>query len=57
MPIWLRKFTYNKIFEYYNKKNQLPDTVNDSIKAMKSAGAVNSPKVNIPSYVTKASKK
>jgi hypothetical protein len=57
MPVWLRRFTYNKILEHYEKKNNTTNTVNDSIKSMKSVGAVNSPKVNVPSYVTKASKK
>jgi hypothetical protein len=59
MPVWLRQFTYKKILEHYEKKNSTSqtNTVEESIKAMKSAGAVNSPKVNVPSYVTKASKK
>ena len=57
MPVWLRRFTYSKILEHYEKKNNTTNTVNDSIKSMKSVGAVNSPKVNVPSYVTKASKK
>lgn len=59
MPVWLRQFTYKKILEHYEKKNNASqtNTVEESIKAMKSAGAVNPPKVNVPSYVTKASKK
>ncbi len=59
MPVWLRQFTYKKILEHYEKKNNASqtNTVEESIKSMKSAGAVNSPKVNVPSYVTKASKK
>jgi hypothetical protein len=57
MPVWLRRFTYSKILEHYEKKNNTTNTVNDSIKSMKSVGAVNSSKVNVPSYVTKASKK
>jgi len=57
MPLWLRRFTYNKLREFYEKKNEQPDTVSESIKNMKSAGAVNNTKVQIPSYVTKASKK
>lgn len=57
MPLWLRRFTYNKLREFYEKKNEQPDTVSESIKNMKSAGAVNNNKVQIPSYVTKASKK
>ena len=57
MPLWLRKFTYNKIYEYHQSKNSQQDTVEQSIKTLKSAGATNSPKINVPSYVTKASKK
>jgi hypothetical protein len=57
MPLWLRRFTYNKLREFYEKKNEQPDTVAESIKNMKSAGATNNTKVQIPSYVTKASKK
>jgi hypothetical protein len=57
MPLWLRRFTYNKLTEFYDKKNAPPDTVEQSIKTLKAAGATNSTKVNVPSYVTKASKK
>jgi hypothetical protein len=59
MPIWLRKFTYNKILEHYDKKTSQKqnDAVEQSINAMKSAGAVSKNKVNVPTYVTKASKK
>ncbi len=51
MPIWLRKFTFNKLKDYYAPKKD--DVVDESIKALKSA-PVQRPK---PSYVTKASKK
>jgi hypothetical protein len=57
MPIWLRNFTYNKIKEFHEKKNTPKDTVQESIKNMKSAGATASTKVQVPTYVTKASKK
>ena len=59
MPLWLRKFTYNKIYEHYDAKNgkSQEDIVQESIKNMKSAGATSAPKINVPSYVTKASKK
>ncbi len=59
MPIWLRKFTYNKILEHYDKTNNKKqnDVVEQSINAMKSAGAVAKNKINVPTYVTKASKK
>lgn len=56
MPIWLRKFTYKKIADFYASQN--PDTAEESIKNMKLAGATKDPsKVQVPSYVTKASKK
>lgn len=59
MPIWLRKFTYNKIYEHYETKNgqKQKDTVEESIKNMKAAGAVNNTKIQVPTYITKASKK
>jgi hypothetical protein len=59
MPIWLRKFTYNKIYNYYETKNnqKQKDTVEESIKAMKSAGAVSKNTSNTNTYITKASKK
>jgi hypothetical protein len=63
MPLWLRKFTFNKLKSHYNatqnKENE--DNVQKSIAAMKSVGSVKDkqlpPKVNVPTYVTKASKK
>jgi hypothetical protein len=63
MPIWLRKFTFNEIKKFYELKNNVEngDNVQKSISAMKSVGAVanNKPigKVEVPTYVTKASKK
>lgn len=59
MPLWLRRFTYHKIHEHYEKKNEKTDNVDQSIKTMKSAGAtIKTPqKIQVPSYVTKASKK
>lgn len=59
MPVWLRKYTFNKIRDYYEKKNNVnpENTVEQSIKNMKAAGAVNNTKIQVPTYVTKASKK
>ena len=59
MPLWLRRFTYNKIYEHYETKNTKSDNVNESIKNMKSVGATNKTpqQIHVPSYVTKASKK
>jgi len=57
MPIWLRNFTFNKLKEHYNPKDQ-DDVVSKSKSAMRTAqsdGIV--PKINVPTYVTKASKK
>ncbi len=58
MPIWLRRFTYNKIYEHYETKNNKTDNVEQSVKNMKSAGATSKTpqKIQVPSYVTKASK-
>jgi hypothetical protein len=57
MPLWLRRFTYHKIHEHYEKKNEKTDNVDQSIKNMKAAGSVANNKVQVPTYVTKASKK
>ena len=57
MPVWLRNFTYNKIREFHHSKNDQKDTVQESIKNMKLAGATNPTKSTSPSYITKASKK
>ena len=57
MPLWLRRFTYRKIQEFYENKNEKVDTVEQSIKNMKSVGDVSNNKIQPPTYVTKASKK
>jgi hypothetical protein len=59
MPLWLRKFTFHKINNWYEKQNADSSTNNaeESIANMKAAGAVAKKEVNVPSYVTKASKK
>jgi hypothetical protein len=63
MPIWLRRFTFNKLRLHYDKiENQSnEDNVQKSITAMKSVGAIKDRlpigKVSTPTYVTKASKK
>lgn len=54
MPIWLRRFTFNKIQDYYNKKNEAEEA------AMKKAQGVQKAKIARPDikpdYTTKASK-
>jgi hypothetical protein len=52
MPIWLRKFTFNKLKEHYSPKKD--DIIDESIKNMKSAPKV---PISTPTYNTRASKK
>jgi len=63
MPIWLRKFTYNKIKEFYeagNVKDQ-NSIIDQNIKTLKSSGNIKNKqstgKISPATYVTKASKK
>ena len=57
MPIWLRKFTFKKLQEHFQPKED-NDVVTQSQQAMKSAQAEGiAPKINVPTYVTKASRK
>lgn len=57
MPLWLRKFTYNKILEIHQSKknNDEDDVVKKSLAALKAGG--NTTTNQTPSYITKASKK
>jgi len=52
MPIWLRKFTFNKLKDHYSPKKD--DVVDESIKNMKLAPKITPP---TPTYSTRASKK
>ena len=55
MPIWLRKFTFNKLKEYYtpkDNKNESSWTQGD----VKEEASKNK-QIKVPTYVTKASKK
>ena len=56
MPIWLRKFTYTKLTEWYNKSN--PNKNEDSwLSGKAKENAAKNKKVKPPTYITKASKK
>jgi hypothetical protein len=66
MPIWLRKFTFSEISEFYKAENESykKSTNSKTSSLMDSSGKVNSPefiknsqKSNQPNYVTRASKK
>jgi hypothetical protein len=56
MPIWLRKFTFNKIKEWYDqsKSNKKEDSW---LSGEAKENAAKNKKVKPPTYVTKASKK
>jgi len=49
MPVWLRRFTYNKVLEHYKtlKETEEEDTVETSIQTLKQ----HSPKISVPDYV------
>jgi len=62
MPLWLRKFTYRKLTDWYEKENSQnssgQNNVEESIANMRAAGAVAKPqKQTVPDYVMKASRK
>ncbi len=61
MPIWLRRLTFHKLQEHYEKTNNPNggnDVVSQNRKILQSAGAsAEEQKINVPSYVVKASKK
>lgn len=60
MPIWLRKYTYNLINEFYQKERQEiekqrgKETLTANSKIPNSAR--NLPKVNIPDFVSSVKK-
>ena len=56
MPIWLRKFTYVKITEWYNKSNPNKNE-NSWLSGEAKENAAKNKKVKPPTYVTKSSKK
>jgi hypothetical protein len=59
MPIWLRKFTFNKLKEWYNKKSEIENKSSNQIDLANPDKSKLPPKpiINPPTYVTKASKK
>lgn len=52
MPIWLRKFTFNKIKEYYEAKNEKEKSQLDKVNTPKALAK--GPDIK-PSYTSKAS--
>lgn len=52
MPIWLRKFTFNKIQEHFNREQEKVEKQNKILKNPSNS----SNKIKRPTFVTKASK-
>lgn len=58
MPIWLRRFTFETLKEYYEKKNKSEETLEDSVKG-KAPPKTSRPDIapKQPTYTTKAPRK
>lgn len=62
MPIWLRRFTFEKIKEFYDKEREEAEKHNNMLNN-KGKGGVSKPNISPPSaakqptYTTKAPKK
>ena len=59
MPIWLRKYTFNSIKEFYDKEKEEYDKEVNKSKGFTNATTIpkTSPAITKPTYNTKASKK
>jgi hypothetical protein len=56
MPLWLRKYTFQIIKEWYD--NSKPDENDASwVSSVAKEEASKNKKINVPTYVTKVSKK
>ena len=55
MPLWLRRFTYNKLTEHYTSKNKVDSDIEEGIAQAKIAALQR--KQNTSTYSTKASQK
>ena len=56
MPIWLRIYTFNKLKDYYQQSNKNSNEDSWTKGSVKEEASKNK-KVQVPTYVTKASKK
>ena len=54
MPIWLRKFTFQEIKDFFDKKNEAEEKAMKKAKGMQKA-KIHKPDIK-PSYKTKTSK-
>lgn len=55
MPIWLRKFTYEKIKKHYEDKKEVTDKANNQLSSKPKTNKLNKP--DIANYTAKAPKK
>jgi hypothetical protein len=59
MPVWLRRFTFNKLKEHYEKQSEENDKVQNQLKN-KNNGDIAKPNIKqptTPTYKVKAPKK
>ena len=59
MPIWLRRFTFNKVKEFYDKQKEEKDKVENTLTNKGSKNDLSRPNIapKQPTYVAKAPKK
>jgi len=57
MPIWLRNFTFNQINDSYVEKNKNKNAEQSWVQGDAKNEAAKNKKIQVPTYVTKASKK
>jgi hypothetical protein len=57
MPIWLRKFTFNKIKEHFDKQNEETEKQQNMLKNKQNAQKEIARPNIAPTYTTKAPKK
>ena len=56
MPIWLRVYTFNKLKDWYHQKQKNPNEDSWTKGSVKEE-ALKNKQVQVPTYITKASKK
>jgi hypothetical protein len=54
MPIWLRKFTFNKIKEYYDKQNKSTQDEDSWTNKSGAAAQHSSQNVKVPDFISKS---
>jgi hypothetical protein len=59
MPVWLRRFTFNKVKEFYDKQNEERDKMENTLTNKGNKNDISRPNIapKQPTYVVKAPKK